>query len=83
MCLWSGTSYSGSMQKVSATGSYKAITLTTVNSVYNHRVDRSYIHEQSDGSGVYACYNPGDRNANVDGWLEDAEAVYLSTASNC
>lgn len=83
MCLWSGTNYSGTLQKINATGSYKAITLGTVNSVYNRRVDRTYVHEQSDGSGVFACYNPGSRSSNVGGWLEDAEAVYLSTATNC
>jgi hypothetical protein len=83
MCLWSGTNYTGTLQKFSATGSYKAITLSVVNSVYNRRSDRTYLHEQSNGSGTYACYNPGNRSSNVGGWLEDAEAVYLSTATNC
>ena len=83
MCVWSGTNYSGTMQKFSATGSYKAITLSSIQSAYNHRSYRSYVHEQSDGSGVFACFNPGNRNSNLSGWLENAEAVYLSTATNC
>lgn len=83
MCVWSGTNYSGTIQKFSATGGYKPITLSTVNSVYNRRSSRSYIHEQSDGTGVYACYNPGSMSSNVGGWVENAEAVYLSTATNC
>jgi hypothetical protein len=83
MCVWSGTNYTGTMQRFSTTGGYKAITLSSIQSAYNHRSARSYVHEQSDGSGVFACFNPGNRNSNLSGWLENAEAVYLSTATNC
>jgi len=82
MCVWTGTSYSGTMQKFAGSG-YKTINFARINSAYNRRSDRTFIHEQSDGSGVYACFNPGDRNSNLSGWVEYAEAVYLSTATYC
>lgn len=83
MCVWTGTNYTGTIQRFSSTGSYKAITVGSIQSAYNHRSARSYVHEQSNGSGVFACFNPGNRNSNLSGWLENAEAVYLSTATNC
>jgi hypothetical protein len=83
MCVWSGATYTGTLQKFSSTGSYKSVSLSSINSLYNHRSDRSYVHEQSDGSGVFACYNPGQKSANVSGWIESAEAVYLSTSASC
>jgi hypothetical protein len=83
MCVWTGTSYSGTMQKFIGSGSYRSINFARINSAYNRRADRTFIHEESDGSGVYACYSPGERNANLSGWVEYAEAVYLSTATNC
>jgi hypothetical protein len=83
MCVWTGSSYSGTMQKFNATGGYRSVNFATINSVYNRRASRTYLHEESDGSGVYACYSPGGRNANLSGWAENAEAVYLSTVTNC
>jgi hypothetical protein len=83
MCVWTGASYSGTMQKFSGSGAYRSINFTTINSAYNRRADRTFIHEQSDGSGVYACYGPGQRNPNLSGWAENAEAIYLSTVTYC
>lgn len=83
MCVWTGPSYSGTMQKFSGSSGYRSINFTTINSAYNRRADRTFIHEESDGSGVYACYGPGQRNPNLSGWAENAEAVYLSTVTYC
>ncbi|MEO6471616.1 MAG: peptidase inhibitor family I36 protein [Aeromicrobium sp.] len=83
LCLWSGTSYTGTIQKFSSTGSYHAITLPTTGSLYNNRTKRSNVYEGSGGSGVWACFNPGAKNAALSGWLTSAGSVYLSTSTNC
>lgn len=82
-CIWSGTSYTGSFQQFSAANSYRPVTLSTVNSLYNHRSDRTYLHEVSDGSGSYSCYGPGAHVTNLSGWREHAKAVWLSAVTNC
>jgi hypothetical protein len=82
LCVWSGPDYSGTIQRFSASG-YRSIKLTRVGSVYNHRADRAFVHERSDGGGIRACYSPGEKDAEVSGWVRYAEAVYLSTAENC
>ena len=82
-CIWSGANYAGSFQQFSATSSYRTINLTTVNSLYNRRADRTYLHEATDGSEQFSCYGPGVKVANLSGWRENAEAVWLSTVTNC
>ncbi|MCW2829599.1 MAG: hypothetical protein JWP31_291 [Aeromicrobium sp.] len=83
ICLWTGSQYTGSMRKVSTTGSYQSIGLASVNSYYNHRSRRTWLHATTDGSGTYSCLAPGARSGNVSGWQESAKAVYLSTVTNC
>lgn len=82
-CLWSGTNYSGAFQQFSVKSSYRQISLSTVNSLYNRRVDRTYLYEGSDGSGSYTCYPDHAQVANLIGWRENAQAVWLSTVTNC
>lgn len=83
MCVWSQTGYSGTMKKISATGSYKSIGLATVESYYNNRSKRTWLHEKVDGSGDYVCLNPGARASSLSGWQDNAKAVYLATITNC
>jgi hypothetical protein len=83
LCIWSGTNYTGSFQRFSATGSYRPISLYTVNSIYNRRSSRAFLHQDGDGSGYYTCFNPGQRNADLVGWRESSQAVWLSTVRNC
>ena len=83
MCLWSQPNYSGTIKKISATGSYKAIGLTTVESYYNHRSKRTWLHESSTGSGSYICLDPGARASSLSGWQDNAKAVYLATVTDC
>ncbi|VXB03751.1 peptidase inhibitor family I36 protein [Aeromicrobium sp. 9AM] len=83
MCLWSQPNYSGTIKKINATGSYKAIGLSTVESYYNHRSKRTWLHSTTDGSGSYVCLDPGDRASSLSGWQDNAKAVYLATITNC
>jgi hypothetical protein len=83
MCVWSGTSYSGSIQRFSATGRYLSIALPRVESYYNNRARRTLLTQNSNGSGYSACFNPGTRNSDLSGWKNTAKAVYLSTAASC
>jgi hypothetical protein len=83
MCLWSQPSYSGAMKKISTTGSYKSIGLTTVESYYNNRSKRRWLHEALDGSGQYVCLDPGARASSLSGWQDNAKAVYLAMITNC
>lgn len=83
MCLWSQPSYSGTMKKISTTGSYKSIGLATVESYYNNRSKRTWLHEKIDGSGDDVCLNPGARDGSLSGWQDNAKAVYLATITNC
>lgn len=83
MCLWSQPNYSGTMKKVSAINSYKAIGLPAVESYYNHRSKRTWLHEAADGSGSYICLDPGDRASSLSGWQDNAKAVYLANITSC
>lgn len=83
VCLWSSTNYSGTMKKISTTGAYKSIGLTTVESYYNNRTKRTWLHEKADGSGQYVCLDPGARASSLSGWEDNAKAVYLATITNC
>jgi len=82
-CIWSGTNYTGSIQRFSSTGSYRSINLSTVRSLYNRRSARTFLHEAANGSAHYSCYPPGARWADLTGWRQTAEAVWLSTVTSC
>lgn len=83
MCLWSQPNYGGTIKKISATNSYKAIGLSAVESYYNNRTKRTWLHEAADGSGSYVCLNPGARAGSLSGWQDNAKAVYLATITDC
>ena len=84
MCLWSQANYQGSMQKISATNSYRAVNSSVIESYYNHRSQRTWLHEKADGSGAYICLPPGSRTGSgLSGWQDNPEAVYLATVTNC
>jgi hypothetical protein len=83
MCLWSGRQYRGTMKAISATESYRTIGLQTVESYYNNRTKRTWLHSTTDGSGIYACLSPGARSGDLTGWQETAKAVYLASISSC
>ncbi|WP_456695897.1 peptidase inhibitor family I36 protein [Aeromicrobium sp. P5_D10] len=83
MCVWSGKGYSGTMKKYNSTGAYKSISLNTVDSYYNNRSKRTWLHATSNGSGTYSCLGPGQRNKDLAGWQTSAKAVYLATITDC
>jgi hypothetical protein len=83
ICLWSGSQYGGTMKKFASTGTYHSIGLSFVNSYYNNRTKRTWLHSASDGSGTYVCLSPGAQSGSVSGWQESAKAVYLATVTNC
>jgi hypothetical protein len=82
-CVWTGTGFSGTMQKISATNSYRSITLSSTKSFYNHRSQRSWLHATPDGSGASTCVEPGASRASTSGWQATAESVYLATITDC
>lgn len=82
-CVWSAANYTGSFQQFSATSSYRSISLSTVNSLYNRRSDRTFLYEGSTGTGSSSCYQPSAKVANLSGWRENAQTVWLSTVTNC
>ena len=82
-CIWSAANYSGTFQQFSATSSYRQITLSSVNSLYNRRADRTYLYEGSSGTGSSGCYGPSAKVANLSGWRDNAKSVWLSTVTNC
>lgn len=82
-CIWSAADYGGSFQQFSATSSYRQITLSSVNSLYNRRADRTFLYEGANGTGLSSCYGPGAKVANLSGWRETAQSVWLSTVTNC
>jgi len=83
MCLWSAENYGGQIKKFSSTNNYQAIGLSTVESYYNHRTQRTWLHSAIDGSGSYVCLSPGARSSNLSGWQDNAKAVWLATVTNC
>lgn len=83
MCVWSAGIYSGVMKRFSATGYWATIGMSSVGSYYNNRNRRVLMSEKSDGSGRWICINPGQKVAFTSGWVTQAKAVYLSTASFC
>lgn len=83
MCLWTGTGFTGTMQSFSTTGSYQSISLSVTRSAYNNRTKRTYLDELPNGGGRYSCFGPGDSDSSLSTWQLSAEAVYLSTYTNC
>ena len=83
LCVWSGTSYSGTVKKFSTVGQYTSIGLNGNQAVYNNRSKRSLLEQQRSGSDVSLCLAPGESRANLSGWQESAQGVYLSTATAC
>ena len=83
MCVWTGSNYTGGMESFSTTGSYRLIDLSTARSAYNNRSKRTYLHKESNGSSSYTCFGPGGSDSSLTSWQTSAEAVYLSTYTNC
>lgn len=83
MCVWSGTSFTGTMQSFSTTGTYLSINLSTIRSAYNNRTKRTYLDELPNGGGNYSCFGAGDSDSSLSTWQLTAQAVYLSTYTNC
>lgn len=83
MCLWSQPDYSGPMKKISSTNQYVSIGLSTVESYYNNRTKRTWLHSTTDGSGNYVCLSPGARSGSLSGWHDNAKSVWLATVTNC
>jgi hypothetical protein len=82
-CVWSGTNYTGTIQRFAATNAYRTISLSATKSYYNHRSQRTWLHEDPDGGGSSTCINPGASKTSTTGWQTTAEAVYLATVTNC
>lgn len=82
-CVWSGTNFTGGMQRISTTNAYKSISLTATKSYYNNRSRRTWLHEDPDGGGLSVCINPGVSKGSTTGWQTTAEAAYLATITNC
>lgn len=83
MCVWSGTNYSGSLQKFSATSQRLTISLLSVDSYYNNRTRRTYYTQYANGTGNSSCLSAGTRAADLSGWKNTAKGVYLSTTTSC
>ncbi|WP_311208461.1 MULTISPECIES: peptidase inhibitor family I36 protein [unclassified Aeromicrobium] len=82
-CVWSSTNYSGTIQRFSATNSYRDITLNSTRSYYNNRSYRTWLHSNSDGGGSTQCINPRSSRSSTSGWQTYAQAAYLATIVNC
>jgi hypothetical protein len=82
-CVWSGTNFTGQIQKISTSNSYKAISLSSVNSHYNNRTKRTWLHEDLDGGGSTTCIKPGVAKLSTSGWQTTADAAYLATITTC
>ncbi len=79
LCLWSGTNYSGTLKKISTSGSYVSTTLPTIRSYYNKRSNRSVLYSGSSGTGSNICISSNTASSNVTGWPSTAKSAYLST----
>lgn len=82
-CVWSGTSYTGTIWKTSVTSSYTSIGPSTIRSLYNNRTKRTFLYELSGGGGISSCYAPGAQYSSLAGWRTSANSVYLSTTTLC
>jgi hypothetical protein len=82
-CVWSGTNFTGTIQRFAATNAYKPISLSATRSYYNHRSQRTWLHEVPDGGGSNVCIDPGVSRTSTAGWQTTAEAVYLATITKC
>lgn len=81
-CVWSQTSYQGTIQRFSTQSQYMSISLSSVRSFYNNRSKRVYIYGDPSGSPS-ACYGAQAKKASTTSWLTLAEGTYLSTATSC
>lgn len=81
-CVWASAGYVGNRKGYQSAG-YNTIPLSTIGSYYNHRSKRVYLHEAADGSERHLCVNPGTKVSPTSGWLIHAEAVYVSSTTNC
>jgi len=58
LCVWDGTTYSGTFASTS-TSAYKATGITTAKSVWNHSSYAAEVYSSTLGSGTPTCYAPG------------------------
>ena len=82
-CAWNGVGYTGTIRKTATVDAYVQLNLSQVESYYNNRSKRTWIHATSDGSGTYECIAAGVKSSNVSGWKTSAKAVWLSTTTAC
>ena len=82
-CVWTRAGFAGQMQKITATNTYRTITLTTTASYYNNRTKRTWLHEEADGSGASVCIGPGASKHSTSGWQRAANGAYLATIASC
>lgn len=82
-CVWTGTNYSGTIQRINVTNSYRAINLNATRSYYNNRSQRTWLHSSATGGGSTQCINPGRSSGSTSGWQASAKAAYLATVTSC
>lgn len=82
-CVWSGTNFTGTIQRISATNSYRPISVQTSKSYYNNRAYRTWLHSDPAGDGSRVCIGPRASKPSTSGWQSVANAAYLATITSC
>lgn len=79
-CMWSGTSYSGSLTYVTGSGVTHSLG-TTVHSVWNNRTQAARLYNAA-GTGS-TCYAAGAMNSALASAYQHPLKVYLSSGKAC
>lgn len=82
-CVWTGTTFTGDVQKIDDVETYVAIQDDPIRSAYNNRSKRTYLNDGPGHSSTYSCFGAGDWDASLSTWQLSAQSVYLSTYTNC
>jgi hypothetical protein len=79
LCLWSGSSYSGTFVSTFSTGVYNT-GIVTARSVRNRALTAARIYSGTNGTGSTRCYEPG---ANVRSTSVTARSFRILGTSEC
>jgi len=86
LCLWQGTNYSLRLIRFTNIGYLQDIRpyFTNVNSYYDNRGQRAFLHYDLNASGTEVCVSAYQRNSATAPWINShTYAVYLANSSGC
>ena len=85
-CVWNQTNQGGNRYQWQQTGFFQNFSdygVSYVDTLYNNRSARMFLHQGKNGGNPEICYSPGTYIGNVGPWEDYPGSLYLATSSGC